>query len=348
IIIVFSLMFLLIGIFFSKTFIGLFTDDSELLQLGTTYLSIVLGVSIGAFIQTFTEKTLQGTGDTLHPMIIQATGAIINIILDPIFIFGYCGLPSMGIAGAAIATVLGQIIGMFIGLFYLAKNKSISFSFLKPKFDKAVAKDILQVGIPSVVMQGIGSIMTSLMNGILIAYDIIATTVFGVYFKLQSFVFMPVFGMNSGLMPILGYNYGAKNKERMMKALKIGLGAAFTYMSLGTLVFNLFPDELLGIFNASENLLRIGRVAIRIISFSFPIASICIMLGSVFQAIGDGYVSMIVSLARQLGVLIPCAWLFGRLMGLDAIWYSYLVAEIASITISLIFFIKEQKTKLDF
>ncbi len=214
---------------------------------------------------------------------------------------------------------------------------------LKPKFNRSCFSDIMKVGLPAVVMQGIGTVMTSFINAIVITYNVLATTVFGVYFKLQSFVFMPVFGMNSGLLPILGYNYGAKNRERMMKGLKLGTFYAFLIMSLGALVFNLFPDTLLGLFNASDEMKAIGGVALRRISWSFPLASASIILGSLFQALGDGYLSMIVSIVRQIGILIPAAWILGKLFGLDAIWLSFLIAEVAALIMSILFYKKELK-----
>ena len=343
----FMLMFVVLGLVFSKPFISLYTKDQQLIDMGTTYLRICLMISVGTFVNVFCEKTLQATGDTIHPMIIQASGAIFNIIFDPILIFGLFGLPAMGVAGAAIATVAGQIFAMFVGLISLKKNKYLKMSIFKCKFDKASAKDILSVGIPSVIMQGIGTIMTSLMNAILIAYDFLATTFLGVYFKLQSFVFMPVFGMNSGLMPILGYNFGAKNKARLMKALKLGMIVAAFIMTFGAVIFMLFPDVLMGMFNASDNLLAIGRSAMWKIALSFPLASICIMLGSLYQAIGDGYLSMITSIVRQIGFLVPLSWILGKLFGLDAIWFSYIMAEVISLILNLFFF-KVEKKRLNF
>ena len=333
--------FVLIGAFVSKPFIGLYTDDGELLSMSVTYLRICLCISVGTFVNIFTEKTLQSTGDTIHPMIIQASGAIFNVIFDPILIFGYFGFPAMGIAGAAIATVAGQIFAMVLGLFFLKRNKYISIKLLRFYLNGNCAKDILEVGVPSIIMQGIGTVMTSLMNAILIAYDVLATTVFGVYFKLQSFVFMPVFGMNSGLMPILGYNYGAKNRPRMMKALKLGLISAFTFMTLGAAVFFFFPDALLGLFNASDQMKVLGETALRRICITFPLAAISIILGSLFQAMGKGFYSMITSVVRQLVFLIPCAWLFGKLFGLNAVWFSFLAAEVVALVLTLCFFHRE-------
>ena len=339
--------FVLIGAFLSKPFIRLYTSDAELISMTSVYLQICMMLSIGSFVNVFCEKALQSTGDTIHPMIIQASGAIFNVIFDPILIFGYLGFPAMGVAGAAYATVAGQIFAMFMGIVFLKRNRHLSVRLLRPRLYRDSAQDIIKVGLPAVIMQGIGTIMTSLMNAILITFDVLATTVFGVYFKLQSFVFMPIFGMNSGLMPILGYNYGAKNKPRMMRALKLGIVFAFIFMSLGTLIFNLFPDALLGLFNASDSLKSLGEVALRLISLSFPLAAISIILGALFQAMGDGFYSMVVSVVRQLFILIPCAWLFGRLFGLNAVWFSFLTAEVFALVLSLFFFRKELR-KLDF
>ena len=338
-----TVAFMIIGAVFSEPFFRLYTEDEELISLATHYLRICLIVSVGCFLGVYSEKVLQSTGDTIHPMIIQLAGAIFNIVFDPIMIFGYFGCPAMGIDGAAYATVLGQILSMFVGAFYIKRNQYVKIKYLRVKFDKIACKDILQVGIPAAIMQGIGTVMTSLMNGILIAYDITATTVFGVYFKLQSFVFMPVFGLNSGLMPILAYNYGAKNKERMMKALKLGISVAFVIMVIGALAFSLIPDVLLGLFNASDNMLKIGEIALRRISYSFPIAAFIITLGALYQAIGDGYLSMITSIVRQIVILVPAAWVLGKLFGLDAIWFSFIIAEALAMVMNIFFFKKESK-----
>lgn len=348
ILLIFTLAFMIMGVTIVNPFFKLYTDDPELLSLGNTYLSICLIASLGCFLLTFCEKAIQGTGDTFHPMIIQMSGAIFNIIFDPIFIFGMFGIPAMGIAGAAIATVAGQFLSMFLGVKFMRDNKYLSVKFLKPSIDKKSTKDILEVGVPSAIMQGIGTIMTSLMNAILITYSILATTVFGVYFKLQSFVYMPIFGLNQGLMPILGYNYGARNKPRMMKALRISLITAFCIMLVGLALFNTCGKLLLGLFNASDEMLSIGIPALRRISLAFPLAGICIVLGSIFQAVGDGYISMIASIVRQIVVLIPSAYLFGKLGGLDAIWLSFLFAEFFSLVLHIIFYIREDKKKLQF
>ncbi len=342
-----SAVFFILGLTAVRLFFRIYTDDPVLLKMGTDYLTICTVCGIGCFILTYTEKVLQGTGDTIHPMIIQISGAVFNIIFDPILIFGYFGLPAMGAKGAAIATVLGQLLSMMLGIHFVHKSPYVSIHFSKIKYDRQSAKDILQVGVPSVIMQGIGTVMTSLMNAILISFDILATTVFGVYFKLQSFVFMPVFGMNQGLMPILGYNYGARNRKRMMQALKLGLVTAFVIMSLGTVVFCTIPDKLLGLFNASDAMLSIGKTALRRISLSFPIASYCIIIGSLFQAIGDGYKSMIISIVRQIVFLIPSAYIFGKIAGLDAVWLSFICAEIISASLTTFYYLRTRK-KLSF
>lgn len=349
ILLIFIVVFMVMGVTIVKPFFRLYTDDPELLDLCNTYLSICLLACAGCFLLTFCEKSIQGTGDTFHPMIIQMSGAIFNIIFDPIFIFGWFGLPAMGIAGAAIATVAGQFLSMFLGVKFIKDNKYLDVKWLKPSIDKKCSKDILEVGVPSAIMQGIGTIMTSLMNAILISYTILATTVFGVYFKLQSFVFMPIFGLNQGLLPILGYNYGSRNKQRMMQALKICLITAVIMMLVGTLLFNTCGNLLLGLFNASDEMLALGIPALKKISLSFPLAGICIVLGSIFQALGDGWISMVCSIIRQIVVLIPSAYFFGKIRGrVEDIWYSFLFAEFFALTLHIIFYKKEEKNKLQF
>lgn len=344
----FTVAFMIMGFTIVKPFFKLYTDDPELLDLGNQYLSICLIASLGSFVLTFCEKAIQGTGDTFHPMIIQASGAIFNIIFDPIFIFGLFGFPKMGIAGAALATVAGQFLSMFFGIKFIKDNQYLDVKFLKPSMNKLRVKEILEVGLPSAIMQGIGTIMTSLMNAILISFDILATTVFGVYFKLQSFVFMPIFGLNQGLMPILGYNYGARNKERMMEALKTSIIASVSIMVVGTIVFNTCGHGLLGLFKASDEMLAIGIPALKKISLSFPIAGICIVLGSVFQAVGDGYLSMISSIVRQIVILIPSAYILGKIGGLNSVWYSFITAEFFALILHVVFYKNENKKKLQF
>ena len=342
------LAFALIGIFGSRFFFAAQTSDTQILSYGYQYMSIICIFSFGLFFQINMERLLQSTGLTFFTMITQGTGAIINIIFDPILIFGYFGFPKMGVAGAAAATVLGQIVGMFLGiLFNLRQNKEIQFSLKQMRFHGPTVKSIYAVGVPSILMMSIGSVMTFGMNKILLMFSSTAAAVFGVYFKLQSFFFMPVFGMNNGIVPIIAFNYGAKNKKRILDAFRLGCIIAFCMMMLGLAAFNLIPEVLLGLFNASEDMTSIGCNALRIISLSYIFAGFCIVISSVFQALGNGVYSLIVSICRQLLVLLPAAWILANIFGLDAVWYSFPIAEIASITVSLLLLkrIFDQKLK---
>lgn len=270
----------------------------------------------------------------------QITGAIINIILDPILIFGLLGFPKMGVAGAALATILGQWIGACVGLYLcIKKNPEISMSMKGFRPHGAMIGRILAVGVPSMIMQSIGSVMTFLMNQILIAFSATAVAVFGVYFKLQSFIFMPIFGMNNGTVPIVAYNYGARKPDRMMQAIRYSITAAVSIMIVGLAIFHLATEQLLGIFGASEEMLRIGVPALRIISLSFPVAGFCIGVGTVFQALGYSIYSMINSMVRQLVVLIPCAFVIGKVTGdVTMVWYAFVIAEAFSLALSAFFF----------
>lgn len=342
------LAFALIGIFGSRLFFAAQTSDTQILSYGYQYMRIICIFSFGLFFQINMERLLQSTGLTFFTMITQGTGAIINIIFDPILIFGYFGFPKMGVAGAAAATVLGQIVGMFLGiLFNLRKNKEIHLTLKQMRFHGPTVKSIYAVGVPSILMMSIGSVMTFGMNKILLMFSSTAAAVFGVYFKLQSFFFMPVFGMNNGIVPIIAFNYGAKNKRRILDAFRLGCIIAFCMMMLGLAAFNLIPEVLLGLFNASEDMMSIGCNALRIISLSYIFAGFCIVISSVFQALGNGVYSLIVSVCRQLLVLLPAAWILANIFGLDAVWYSFPIAEIASITVSLLLFkrIYDQKLK---
>ncbi len=275
-------------------------------------------------------------------MISQATGAILNIIFDPLLIFGIGPFPELGVAGAAYATILGQFVGATIGLVCNLKfNKEIIFSWKKifhPNLD--IIKEIYYVGVPSILMMSIGSIMTYLMNKILILFSPVATSVFGVYFKLQSFFFMPVFGLNNGLIPVLAYNYGAKKKDRIKEALLFSLALALSIMIIGTVTFFAIPDVLLGFFNATPEMVQIGIPALRTICLSFPIAGICITMGSIFQAFSKSIYSLVVSIGRQLVVLIPAAWLLAQTGSLNLVWWAFPIAEIASLALSTYYFIK--------
>ena len=309
----------------------------EIMDMGIEYLTIVMVASFGLYAQFIFERLLQATGRTFFTMVSQMTGAIINIILDPILIFGYFGLPKMGVAGAAVATIAGQIVGGIIGFIYnVKKNDDITLSFRGFRPDKQIIGTIYKVGFPSIIMQSIGSVMTYGMNLILVGLSATAAAVFGVYFKLQSFFFMPVFGLNNGIIPIVAYNYGAQKKHRMIRTIKWGLVIAFGFLLAGFIVFETFPGQLLLLFDASENMLSIGIPALRIIAVHFLIAWFCIVAGSVFQAVGNGMYSLYVSVARQLVVLLPAAYILAKIGGLDLIWWSFPIAELMSCLISTI------------
>ena len=309
----------------------------EIMDMGIQYLTIVMVASFGLYAQFIFERLLQATGRTVFTMVSQMTGAIINIILDPILIFGYFGLPKMGVAGAAVATVAGQIVGGIIGFIYnIKKNDDITLSLKGFRPDVHIIGTIYKVGFPSIIMQSIGSVMTYGMNLILVGLSSTAAAVFGVYFKLQSFFFMPVFGLNNGIIPIVAYNYGARKKHRMIRTIKWGWLIAFCFLLAGFVVFETVPDVLLLMFDASENMLGIGTKALRIIAVHFLIAWFCIVAGSVFQAVGNGMYSLYVSVARQLVVLLPAAYILAKIGGLDLIWWSFPIAELMSCLISTI------------
>ncbi len=314
--------------------------DPEILTLGVQYLTIVCVCSFGLYAQLIFEKLLQSTGKTLYSMITQAVGAVTNIILDPILIFGLLGMPKLGVAGAAVATVIGQIVGGTLGLIFNIKvNKEITLSVKGFKPDGTTIGNIYKVGVPSIIMQAIGSVMTYGMNQILITFSSTATAVFGVYFKLQSFFFMPVFGLNNGLIPIVAFNYGAGKRSRVIKAVKCSLVYAFALLLVGFIVFETIPAVLLGMFEASDEMLAIGVPALRVIAVHFLIAWFCIIAGSVFQALGNGVYSLVVSVARQLVVLLPVAFILARLGGLQAVWWAFPIAELMSFCASSLFMI---------
>ena len=336
------LAFLLIGLLVSGPFIASQTADTAIQEYGTTYIRICSTLSVGVFFQITFERLLQSTGRTLYSMYSQVTGAVINMIFDPIMIFGLLGFPKLGVAGAAYATVLGQCIASVLGLFLNKKfNSDITLSLkqiLHP--DGRTIKQIYFVGVPSILMMSIGSIMTYLMNLILGAFSSTATAVFGVYFKLQSFFFMPVFGLNNGLIPVLAYNLGARKPDRIHQALRFSIKLAIAVMVVGTLCFEIIPGPLLKIFNASDQMLAIGIPALRIIAVHFPIAAVSIVLGSVFQAFSKSIYSLIISVSRQLIVLIPVAWLLSLTGNLNNVWWCFPISEVVSLTISFLFFRK--------
>ena len=322
-----------------RPFYAMQTDATQkhILEFGVQYLSIVMLFSIGIFMQFIFERLLQSTGRTFYTMISQTTGAVINIILDPILIFGLCGMPKLGIKGAAIATVTGQIVaGLEAFLWNLWKNSDIKISFKGFRPDKRIIANIYQIGVPSIIMQSIGSVMTTGMNLILMGISSTAAAVFGVYFKLQSFFFMPVFGLNNGLIPIISYNFGAKKKKRMINTLKYGYLIAFLFTFVGFLCFEIMPAQLLSLFEASDKMLKIGVPALRVIGVHYLIAWFCIVTGTLFQAVGKATYSLYVSVARQLVVLLPVAYVLAKLGGLTLIWWSFPIAEIMSLAISLV------------
>ena len=335
-------LFALYGAFFSTPFFHLFETDPEIIQMGDTYISICCIFSFGVFVEICLERTLQATGNMIWPMIFQLIGAVTNIIMDPILIFGWFGLPAMGVAGSAIATVMGQILAMVVAALVVTFGKhDVHVSFRRFRLSWRTIKDIYVVGIPSIVMQSIGTVMTMALNGILSGFSTAAYTVFGIYFKLQSFVFMPVFGLNQGLLPILGYNYGARNRKRMMTAFRDGCAIALVIMAAGMAVFLAAPQWLLSIFNASAELLEIGIPALRIICTCFLFAALGIVCSTLFQAVGKGVYSLIVSLMRQLAALVPAAWILAQVtQQVVFVWWAFPIAECVSLVVSLLFFLR--------
>ena len=339
------LVFLVIGITCIKPYFYAQTSDDAIALQGIRYLSVCCIFSLGLFTQTMGEKLLAATGRTQLSMISQLVGAVVNIILDPIFIFGYCGEALSGTTGAAVATVIGQFCGAGMTLYFnTRKNPDIQLDFkgFRPSA-KAIGR-IYTVGLPSIAMQCVGSLMTFGMNLILMAFSSTAVAVFGVYFKLQSFVFMPIFGLNNGMVPIISYNYGARRPERVKKTIRLAVCYAEGIMVLGFCIFEFFPGQVLGLFSASQAMLTIGIPAMRIICLHFLLAGTSIVLSSVFQALGNGLFSLIVSVCRQLFVLLPAAWLLARTGSVNNVWWAFLIAEIVSVLMSLAFYAHINKT----
>lgn len=333
-------LFLLFGLFGAGWFIAFQTKTASIIQYGTDYLSICCIFSFGIFGEILFERFMQATGRTLLSMFTQGLGALCNIILDPIFIFGYFGLPAMGAKGAAIATVIGQILACILAIILNHfKNPDVQLTADTFKPEKLIVGRILEVGVPSVLMMAVGTLMTTGMNKILNKFSDLAVTVFGVYFKLQSFAFMPVFGLNNGVIPIIAFNYGARHRKRMLSAVKIGVVTATGFMLLGLVVMQCFPAQALSLFDASEQMLAIGVPALRIISISYIFAGACIAVSSVFQALGHGTYSTIVSVCRQLLILLPAAYLFSLSGKLNLVWVAFPLAEIMSITVTLLLFL---------
>lgn len=331
-------IFFSVGMFLSETLIKAQIDDPVVIEYGKAYLSIVCMLSIGFMMQITVERLLQATGKTIYILFTQGIGAVINIILDPILIFGWFGAPEMGIAGAAAATVFGQIFAFVLGLiFNIKKNHEVTLHIkhLKPDFE--IIKEIYRIAIPSIIMQSIGSVMNIAMNKVLVSFTKTAVAVFGVYFKLQSFIFMPVFGLNNGVVPIAAYNYGARKRDRLEEVMKISVSYAIVIMLLGTITFWAIPDTLLGMFDASPYMLEIGRSCLRTISLCFPFAAYAIMRGAIFQALGKSVYSMNISIMRQLLVLIPASILLGMTGNVNNVWWAFPIAEVVGCTSSVLY-----------
>ncbi len=342
-----AICFALFGLLGSRLYFSSQTEDAAIIEYGVQYLTICLVFSFGIFLEMVFERILQSTGRTIYNMYSQGAGAITNIILDPILIFGLFGFPALGISGAAIATVIGQILAMILSLiFNLQKNTDVSISMRGFSPSLPTIRVIYEVGVPSIIMQSISSVMTYFLNLILVDFTATAVTVLGVYFKLQSFIFMPIFGLNNGMIPIIAFNYGARDKKRIMETAKFSIFIAVSIMLTGLFVFQAFTAQMLLLFNASEQMLEIGVPALRIISLSFLFAGYCIIVGSVFQALGNGVYSLLTSVARQLLCLLPLAYLFARFVGLHAVWYAFPLAEIISVAMTTILFIRIYQKKI--
>lgn len=342
------LLMLILGGFGSGLFFATQTNDAVIAEYGTQYLRIVTMLSAGLFFAITFSRLLQATGKTVYAMIAQAAGAITNIILDPILIFGLFGLPRMEVVGAAIATIIGQFVELGLALYFnLKHNNELTLNMRKFRPDKRIIGTIYRVGIPSIVMASISSVMVFGFNKILLAFSSTAAAVLGIYFKLQSFVFMPVFGLNNGMIPIIAYNYGAKNKKRILDTIKLSIGIATCFMLIGIAMFELIPEHLFALFDASEHMLEIGVPALRIIGGQFIFAGFNIITASVFQALGNGVYSLITSVTRQLVVILPLAYIFAKFFGLSSVWWSFIFAEIVTVILNIFLFCKIKKAKID-
>ena len=334
--------FAFLAIFFSRPFMGLFTDDPKLLGLSLVYIRIVILLSVGMFISVMLERLMQAYGDSYHSMITQATGAIVNIILDPILIFKF----RLGVAGAAIATVIGQWISCALGFYFLRKHSGIKISMKGFKPKGRIVKGIYAVGVPQICTSSLLTVMVSAVNTILISFSTTAVAVFGIYGKLQSFVFMPVFGLSAGTVPIIGYNYGAHNRHRITETVRKAILIAFSFMGLGFIVFQLCPELLLSAFNATPEMLEIGVPALKTISWSFLMASISIAMSSSFQGTGVGFYTLIQGFIRQIVVLIPLAKILSMFMGLNGIWISFILSEVVGLIVSLVLYARIYRKKI--
>lgn len=341
-------LFLIIGICVPKAFVSLYAEEGTyIFENACTYLKVVCIGSLFVNIEMIIEKILQSTGNMISPMLCSLTGALVNILFDPILIFGLFGFPKLGVLGAAIATVFGQLCSLIVAFIVLKKGRlSLDISFKGFKLDMKIVKEIYAVGLPAIVMQSIVSVMNIFYNKILIQFGSTAVAVLGVYFKLQSFTFMPVFGLNQGAMPIIGFNYGARNKKRLLKTYRYALLTAIVVMGIGLLIFQLIPDKLLSIFNAGDDMLVMGIPALRIISLNFIPAAFGIINGCVFQGTGHGVYSLIISIVRQLIGILPLAYLFAKIGGVTLSWYSFPCSEVIGLILSFVFFYKLYKKEL--
>lgn len=333
------LIFLIFTIFFSRTFYRTFSDTADLIGQATAYSNIVTGASLFLFMQVTCEKILQATGNMLIPMVSNMIGCIVNIILDPILIFGHFGFPEMGVQGAAIATIIGQLTGLVtISCFFFLKEHPVKVNFRNFTFSSAIVKDIYNVGLPAMIMQAIPSFVNVFLNMILLSFSETAVSVLGVYFRIQSFVFMPVFGLNQGSTPIMGYNYGAGNRERLMTTLKLSLLTAVVIMTIGLIIFQIFPGQIMSIFSATDEMLKMGKSAMRLLSLCFIPAAFGIVFSTLFQSLGFGTYSLFMTLLRQLIIILPAALLLSKLIGVTGVWLAYPIAEMCSLICAFCFF----------
>ena len=338
------LLFVIVGIFATRSFFELFTDSEKIIQDACTYTNICIFLCFGSFFHILIEKVFQSMGKMIFPMAIQAIGAITNIILDPIMIFGLFGFPAMGVKGAAIATVIGQIFSMILSIYiFTTRSFEVKIDVKNFRFSWNMMRKILTIGIPNTCMNALGSVLVIGLNSILIHFSNTAVSVFGIYYKLQTFVFMPVSGLTQGAMPIMGYNYGAGNHKRLIDTLRYSIYIAFCIMIIGCLLFLLLPEQLLSLFHATDSMLAIGVPALRIICISFLPATIGFILPTLFQAMGKGLESLIVFLLRQFCITLPLSWLFARWFGLDGIWFAFIIAESVAALVSVFFFIRLRK-----
>lgn len=330
------LIFLVLGLTLVRPFFQAQTSNPQVVEYGMEYTVLITTLSIGKFMQFVYERILQATGRTFHTMITQGTGAILNIILDPILIFGWFGLPAMGVYGAAVATIIAQITSATMAFVINARiNDDVDMKYLGFRPDFKVIKRIYSVGIPSMIMTSIVSVVTFLLNNILVQFSETAIAVYGAYVRLQGFAFMPVFGLNNGMIPIVSYNYGAKNRTRMIKAIKVCLAYGIGILVIGTIAFQIFPEQLLVLFNASDDMMEMGVAALRTISLSFAFAGFSIMIATVCQALGNGMLSLTIQLTRQLIVLIPVAYALALTGDVNNVWWAKLISEVAAVFVAI-------------